>query len=214
MKKMIKNILLFLSAFVPMYFLIFVKLVVEIINDNLHFNVLNTLNFVTLLLLIGLGIVGLVWNIKYSSKKSIKIEVVSRKNITDQHFLGYFSLFVFFAIPLDLSYVSAYCVYVLVLVMIGIVYISNSLYYINPLLNLLGYKFFDVEFKFFGQNEIKQVKMFTKTDIPLGQCFINIKNEHFCFLNQNLWKTNICNNLSYIFNHINRIKLKCFTYCR
>ena len=186
MKKMIKNILLFLSAFVPMYFLIFVKLVVEIINDNLHFNVLNTLNFVTLLLLIGLGIVGLVWNIKYSSKKSIKIEVVSRKNITDQHFLGYFSLFVFFAIPLDLSYVSAYCVYVLVLVMIGIVYISNSLYYINPLLNLLGYKFFDVEFKFFGQSETKQVKMFTKTDIPLGQCFINIKNEHFCFLNQNL----------------------------
>ena len=186
MKKMIQNILLFLSAFVPMYFLIFVKLVVEIINDNLHFNVLNTLNFVTLLLLIGLGIVGLVWNIKYSSKKSIKIEVVSRKNITDQHFLGYFSLFVFFAIPLDLSYVSAYCVYVLVLVMIGIVYISNSLYYINPLLNLLGYKFFDVEFKFFGQSEIKQVKMFTKTDISLGQCFINIKNEHFCFLNQNL----------------------------
>lgn len=186
MKKMVKNILLFLSAFVPMYFLIFVKLVVEIINDNLHFNVLNTLNFVTLLLLIGLGIVGLVWNIKYSSKKSIKIEVVSRKNITDQHFLGYFSLFVFFAIPLDLSYVSAYCVYVLVLVMIGIVYISNSLYYINPLLNLLGYKFFDVEFKFFGQSEIKQVKMFAKKDIPLGQCFINIKNEHFCFLNQNL----------------------------
>ena len=186
MKKMIKNILLFLSAFVPMYFLIFVKLVVEIINDNLHFNVLNTLNFVTLLLLIGLGIVGLVWNIKYSSKKSIKIEVVSRKNITDQHFLGYFSLFVFFAIPLDLSYVSAYCVYVLVLVMIGIVYISNSLYYINPLLNLLGYKFFDVEFKFFGQSELKQVKMFAKMDIPLGQCFINIKNEHFCFLNQNL----------------------------
>ena len=186
MKKMVKNILLFLSAFVPMYFLIFVKLVVEIINDNLHFNVLNTLNFVTLLLLIGLGIVGLVWNIKYSSKKSIKIEVVSRKNITDQHFLGYFSLFVFFAIPLDLSYVSAYCVYVLVLVMIGIVYISNSLYYINPLLNLLGYKFFDVEFKFFGQSEIKQVKMFAKKDIPLNQCFINIKNEHFCFLNQNL----------------------------
>lgn len=186
MKKLLKNVLLFLSAFVPMYFLIFVKLVVEIINNNLHFNVLNTLNFVTLLLLMFLGVVGLVWNIKYSSKKSMKIEVVSRKNITDQHFLGYFSLFVFFAIPLDLSYVSAYCVYVLVLVMIGIVYISNSLYYINPLLNLLGYKFFDVEFKFFGQNEINQVKMFSKCEIPLGQCYINVKNEHFCFLNRNL----------------------------
>ena len=186
MKKLLKNIFLYLSAFVPMYFLIFVKLVVEIINDNLHFNVLNTINFVTLLFLIVLGAVGLVWNVKYSSRKTLKIEVVSRKNITDQHFLGYFSLFVFFAIPLDLSYVSAYCVYIFVLIMIGVVYISNSLYYINPLLNLLGYKFFDVEFKFVGQNETKQIKMFSKKEIPLGQCFINIKNEHFCFMNQNL----------------------------
>lgn len=186
MIKMLKNIFLYLSAFVPMYFLILVKLIVEIANNNLHFNVLNTVNLVTSLILICLGVVGLVWNVKFSSKKCLKIAVVSRKNITDQHFLGYFSLFVFFAIPLDLSYVSAYCVYILVLVMIGIVYISNSLYYINPLLNLFGYKFFDVEFKFYGQSELKCIKIFAKIEIPLGPCYINLKNEHFCFLNQNL----------------------------
>lgn len=28
--------------------------------------------------------------------------------------------------------------------------------------------------------------MFSKKEIPLGECYINIKNEHFCFLNRNL----------------------------
>lgn len=182
MKTFLKNLFLYISAFVPMYVLIFVKLIVEIINQNLSFNVLNTLNLVTLIVLIGCGVAGLVWNLRDSSKETVKIEVVSRKNTTDQHFLGYFSLFVFFAIPLDLSLVSAYCVYVFVLIMIGIVYITNSLYYINPLLNLLGYSFFDVEFKISGENEIKNIKIFCKNNLSLGECYVNIKNEHFCFV--------------------------------
>lgn len=184
MKKFLKNLLLYLSAFVPMYFLVFVKLIVEIINDNLSFNVLNTLNFVTLLLLIVFGGVGLWWNVWSNAGQTLEIEIISKKNTTDQHFFGYFSLFVFFAIPLDLSLVSAYCVYVLVLIMIGVVYINNSLYYINPLLNLLGYNFYDVEYKILGETETKTSKMFFKGDLSLDKrsCKIKIKNEHLCFI--------------------------------
>ena len=94
---MIKNLLLYISAFVPMYFLILIKLIVELINNNLTFNVLNTLNLVTLLLLIISGILGLIWNINFSSEKSKEIVILKKANITDQHFLGYFSLFVYFA---------------------------------------------------------------------------------------------------------------------
>jgi hypothetical protein len=167
-----------------MYALVFVKLIVEIINKNLSFNVLNTINFSTLLILIGLGIFGLWWNVFSKDGKTVEIEIISKKNTTDQHFLGYFSLFVFFAIPLDLSLVSAYCVYVLVLVMIGVVYINNSLYYINPLLNLLGYNFYDVEYKGLDESEIKQTKMFFKGDLKCGKTVqkLKIKNEHFCFV--------------------------------
>ncbi len=184
MIKFLKNLLLYISAFVPMYVLVFVKLIVEIINDNLHFNVLNTLNFVTLLLLIGCGTFGLWWNICGSSGQTIKVEIIEKENTTDKHFLGYFSLFVFFAIPLDLSLVSAYCVYVLVLVMIGIVYINNSLYYINPFLNILGYNFYDVRYKVEGEEKTKTSKMFFKGDLKLedGKCNIKVKNEHFCFV--------------------------------
>ncbi len=182
----LKNLLLYVSAFVPMYFLIFVKLCVEIANQNLSFNVLNTLNFVTLLLLMTAGIVGLLWNVKFSTDKSVKITIISKQNITDKHFLGYFSLFVFFAIPLDLSLVSAYCVYLLVLVMIGIVYINNSLYYINPLLNILGYKFYDIEYNEEGSTEKKSAKIFFRGELSAeGQTvWANVKNRHFCFVDK------------------------------
>ena len=166
-----------------MYFLVLVKLVVELINKNLRFNILNTLNLVTLLFLIFGGVFGLIWNIRYSNQKAIKVRIISVKNITENHFLGYFSLFVFFAIPLDLSFVSAYCVYVLVLVMIGVVYISNSLYYINPLLNLLGYSFYDVEYEEVESKKKGNVKLFCKQKLQSERVFwIKIKNEHFCFI--------------------------------
>jgi len=184
MKNFFKNLLLYFSAFVPMYVLVFLKLIVEIINSNLSFNVLNTINLITLLLLIAMGIFGLVWNVKFSTDKSIKVEIIEKKNITDQHFLGYFSLFVFFAIPLDLYLVSAYCVYVLVLIMIGIVYINNSLYYINPLLNILGFKFYDVQYKEDGCEEVKSAKIFCKGDLKCEQCFVKVKNQHFCFIDK------------------------------
>lgn len=184
MKNFIKNLLLYVSAFVPMYVLVFVKLIVEIINKNLSFNFLNTLNFVTLLILIFFGIIGLLWNVKFSNEKSKEVVILSKNNITDQHFLGYFSLFVFFAIPLDLSLVSAYCVYVLVLIMIGIVYINNSLFYINPLLNILGYNFYDVQYREVDSGEVKNAKIFYRGEFLISgkPCKIKLKNQHFCFI--------------------------------
>ncbi len=182
----LKDLLLYVSAFVPMYVLVFVKLVVEILNQNLTFNVLNTVNFVTILLLIVFGIFGLLWNIKFSTEKAVKIQILSKENITDKHFLGYFSLFVFFAIPLDLSLVSAYCVYVLVLVMIGIVYINNALFYINPLLNLLGFNFYDITYKEEGSEKVKSAKIFYRGNfITQNKTYwVKVRNKHFCFVEQ------------------------------
>ncbi len=182
-----KNLLLYISAFVPMYWLIFIKLVVEIANNNLSFNILNSINFATLLILIALGIWGLVWNVFLNTEKSEEIIILSSKNITDQHFLGYFSLFVFFAIPIDLSYMSGYFIYVIILILIGIVYINNGLYYINPLLNILGYNFYDITFKEVGKNQTRQAKMFYKGKLELNgnPCFAKLKNTNFTFIDKN-----------------------------
>ena len=181
-----KNLLLYISAFMPMHVLVLIKLVVELINQNLSFNVLNTINLTTLLLLIVASVVGLLWNIRYNREESKEVRILSKHNITDQHFLGYFSLFVFFAIPLDLSYVSVYCVFVVVLVMIGVVYIQNSLYYINPFLNLLGYSFYDITYVEIGSQEQRHAKIFYKGNLLIQNktYFVKLKNENFSFVDK------------------------------
>ena len=184
----LKDFFLFLSAFVPMFVLIFVKLVIDMINRNISFNVLNTLNFVTLILLIGLGIFGLIWNI-HSKEGTREITIITRSNITDQHFLGYFSLFVLFALQLDLSLISGYCVFVLIMIFIGIVYIKNSLFYINPLLNILGFNFYDITYTIEGDKQSRQTKMFYKGDLKEGKpYYINIKNDNFTFIDKQVHK--------------------------
>ena len=89
MKKFLKNLLLYFSAFVPMYVLVLVKLLVEIANSNLSFNILNTTNLITLLLLIVCGVFGLLWNVRFSREKSIHVHIFYVKNITEDNFLGY-----------------------------------------------------------------------------------------------------------------------------
>ncbi len=186
-----KNLLLYISAFVPMYGLIFVKLIVEIINGNLTFNVLNTVNFVTLLFLITSGIFGLIWNVHWNTEESKEIVILSKENITDKHFLGYFSLFVFFAIPLDLSYMSGYFIYVIILILIGIVYVGNALFYINPLLNILGYNFYDITYHEKDQKEVKKAKMFYRGELKITDkpCYAKLKNVNFTFIDKKVEKS-------------------------
>ena len=181
----IKNLLLYISAFVPMYFLILVRLILDIMNDNLTFNVLNTLNFILLILLIICGICGLIINIYHSKDISKEIIILKKQNITDRHFLGYFSLFVLFALQLELSYVCDFVLFIFILIFIGIVYIKNSLYYINPLLNILGYNFYDIIYLEVGSQKQGEGKIFYKGQLIINQTYlVKFKNDNFSFIDK------------------------------
>ena len=148
-----------------MYFLIWVKLVMELINDNLHFNVLNTIVFVALIVVIVLGLIGLKLEIFNKKEKSQKVIIMEWNNITDRHFLGYFSLFVLFAITFDLSKVSMVVVFVLILCMIGVVYVKNKLFYINPFLNILGFNFYKISYKIENDEQVLQTHIFYRGNL-------------------------------------------------
>lgn len=178
-----KNILMFFSAFIPMYFLIWVKLVLEIINHNLSFNILNSIMYFLMLIVIVLGVIGLLLEIYNKNQKSKKVTILSAKNITDQHFLGYFSLFVLFAITFDLSKVSMAIVFVIIMIMIGVVYIKNKLFFINPFLNILGYNFFDITYKVEGSEQTKSTRIFYKGILEINkEYWVKIKDENFSFV--------------------------------
>lgn len=172
MKKKIKKFMLFVSVFVPLYFLIELNLIIEIINDNLHFNILNTTMLCLLLVLIIIGIYGALSTIKTRNRKHLNIKILKQKNITDQHFFGYFSLFVLFALSYDLSKISMSIVFLTILIFIGIVYIGNELYYINPFLNLLGYSFYRITYIEEGDTEERETNIFYRGKIELNQYYI------------------------------------------
>ena len=159
-KTTLLKIVLYISAFIPMYALLFVKFIVEIINNNLTFNVLNSIMILTLLsLMLFSGIsVFLMFKKKILETKSIK--VIKSTNTTDQHFLSYFSLFVLFALTFELEKVSMALIFVFILTMIGFVYIKNNLFFINPFFNILGYSFYDITA--IENGEEVQLKIFFK----------------------------------------------------
>ena len=88
----LKKILLYLSAFIPLYVLLLIKISIELINKNLTFNILNTTLICLLCLLSGFGLLGIF--LSFNQEKKVQITVLGYKNLTEKHFLGYFSLFV------------------------------------------------------------------------------------------------------------------------
>lgn len=173
------KIILFVSAFVPMYAVFFLILLVEIINNNLRWNITNRIVFVALIVLMLVGIVGLIWLIKKSKKKYKHIKIIAKKNVTDQHFLNYFSLFVLLALTFDLSKICFIFALALILIFIGVVYTRNNIFYVNPLLNILGYSFYDIVFEEEGKE--KELRIFYKGELNKGEfmLFTTHKNLYF-----------------------------------
>ena len=91
-------------------------------------------------------------------QKNLKVvEVVEFKNITHQNFLSYFPIFVLFALAFELEFISMAIVYLLILVMIGVVYIRNEMFFINPFLNILGFASYEIILK---RGEERERKVF------------------------------------------------------
>lgn len=182
-KNIVKNLFLYFSAFVPMYFLIILRLVLDMAFDNIHSNWFVWLEISLLSAVILMGIVGLLSNTLYSSQKQeMTILIVQAKNITDKHFLGYFSIFILFALSFDFSHISMSCIFLCISIFVGIVYIKNKLFYINPLLNILGYSFFELTYR--QDNATDTLKVFYKGDTLQNGINkkITVTNDKFGFI--------------------------------
>ena len=178
-----KNILLYFSAFIPMYLLILVKFVVALIAGSIEFNFLTLLTIIIYSSLIILGIVGFFWNYYGGHESKTEITIITQHNITDQHFMGYFSLFVLFALTFELTRISMFVVSILIIIFIGIVYVNNKMFYINPFLNLLGFNFYEITYKIKDEDKENTAKMFYRGTIQLNKTYLaKIKNRHFSFV--------------------------------
>ena len=181
MKQKTLDVFLYISSFIPLYLLVVLKTLLEIINQNLTFNFTNTILITIMLILTILGIVGVVYLFKKEEKEIKSFRIVKAQNMTDKHFLGYFSLVVLFALTFDLSKVSMSVVYLIILIMIGIVYVKNNLFYINPLLNIIGFSFYQVDYIDEAGN-ICSTKVYFKGKLNLAKYKVACNKNGICFV--------------------------------
>jgi hypothetical protein len=175
-----KNVFLYFSAFVPMYFLGLVKFSVGTLSGTINLSLLTILTMIFFTALIVMGVIGLIWNMKTNKGKTSKITVESFTNITDQHFLSYFSLFVLYVLGFQLTKPSMLTVSFFIVLFIGIVYVNNKMFYINPLLNILGYNFYEITYTLNGKTQT--TKVYFKGELKQKKYTAHFQNKNFSFL--------------------------------
>ena len=180
-----KSISLYLSAFVPMYVLLILQNLIEIINGNRNFNVLNTTSLILFSVATLWGILGLIYYLKKAPKEVTKIKIISSTNITDQHFFSYISVFLLFTLGFDISKMAMFITTIIILIIIGIVYIHNKIFYINPLLNILGFSFFEIEYITQDAEKPQTAKVFYFGHQNLKNKWVQVSFEstNFTFIN-------------------------------
>jgi len=114
---------------------------------GLYFNA--ALTVVWLILFIA-GICGIIHFRRtfLNSRTSAKETVILTKaeNITADYYFTYFSLFVISFFSVDPTKLKDVLIIFFLMVLIIWVYITNDMYFINPVLNLLGYRSFSITY--------------------------------------------------------------------
>ena len=172
---------MFLSAFVPMYILVLIRILLDVCMGNTRVDAVVIVVICTLSIGIVVGICGM-WGIFRLKTTSVKVSVDSVDNVTGQYFFGYFSLFVLLAVNYDLTMICEMVVFLIVNVMIGVVYTHNNLFFINPLLNLMGYDICNICYTHSGKQVC--IKVFTNRKITKGDTIYlrTMFNDSFCIL--------------------------------
>ena len=71
-----------------------------------------------------------------------KYKVKSVVNETSSYYLSYISIYLISCLELSLNSIADCFVFLFLMAIIGYIYISNNMVYMNPILNFMGYKIY------------------------------------------------------------------------
>lgn len=97
------------------------------------------------------------------NKPSEDVIIVQAENITSDYFFTYFSLFILTFFSVDSTSLNDMVYLVIVMFFIILVYVKNSMWFINPTLNVLGYKSFKIVYKL--NDKIQEINVFSKDNL-------------------------------------------------
>lgn len=178
-----KKIIMYLSAFLPIFWLILIKDYATILKDAIVGKVPYS-DLLNVQLFIVLGIVFLITIITIflilGNKKLSKDFVIATKvtNRTAEYYLGYFFLFILELFAFSFTDIVDIIVMFVLLLLFGIVYVKNGLFFINPTMNIFRSFIFEVEFS--DGNTIRTKILICKEKIKQGDSLkIDISNYGF-----------------------------------
>ena len=178
-----KKIIMYLSAILPMFWLILIKDYATILKDAIAGEVPYS-DLLSVQLFIVLGIVLLITIITIiliSGNKNLSNDLVVATKVTNrtaEYYLGYFSLFILELFAFSFTDIVDIIVMSILLLLLGIVYVKNGLFFINPTMNIFRSFIFEVEFS--DGNNIRTKILICKEKIKQGDSLkIDISNYGF-----------------------------------
>lgn len=152
---MFRKVVLYLSAFLPMLFVMWVKellVMVEMVltkPEEYSWEDIYTNKYliavVVFIVLIAISTGVLLYRNRKVSVYTIQLESV--KNKTAEYYLAYYSLFILALMGFSLVSPVDLVILGLLIVILGIVYIKNDLFFINPTINIFKSYIYEVEYK-------------------------------------------------------------------
>lgn len=152
---MFRKLVMYISAFLPMFLIMWIKeVLVGIRNvvekpwryswESIYHNryLIAELAFI---IIIGILISWLLKRNKKTGKYTVSLKTV--KNRSAEYYLAYYSLFVLALIEFSLTDPIDLTVLVLLLIVLGVVYIKNDLFFMNPTINIFQSYIYEVEYE-------------------------------------------------------------------
>lgn len=154
---MVRKIILFISSYIPLYVLMVIKNIFERTTDGgvflnvwckaknaIFFDEINDYAVVFLIIISFFSLRYL--QVKIKKTKGEKFYTINEvHDETSNSYFNYISIYLLSCLGLTLDSIVDNFVFVFLMLIVGYIYISNNMTYMNPTLNLLGYKVYDVE---------------------------------------------------------------------
>lgn len=193
-----RRVMLFISSYVPLYVLLIIKNILERSTEKGNFvfswhklktaHYFDEVNDYAICILLIMSVISIVYLKKITQKKGgvHNYEIISVENQTGNIYFNYISMYLLSCLGLTLNSIVDVFVLFFLMVLIGYIYISNHMTYMNPVLQLFGFKIYEGEIKSKSTNEIFRSIIIAdrKVLIKDGSSYLGSGKEDFVFVTQ------------------------------
>jgi hypothetical protein len=190
--------MLFVSSYIPLYVLLIIKNILERCTTEGVFafsisglksaQFFDEINDYTVSILFILCIVSFIYLRIISKKKEgvHQYEILEVEDQTGNIYFNYISIYLLSCLGLTLNSIVDVFVLMFLMVLVGYIYISNHMTYMNPVLQFLGYKVYEakVKSKSTGEEFSSIIIVNKNTPIVKYETYIGGGKEDFIFISK------------------------------